>query len=274
MSFQSPLINVMQQAVRKAARGLVRDFGEVEGLQVSRKGPGDFVSIADKKSEQTLMEALATARPKYGFLSEESKPITGEDPERRWIIDPLDGTTNFLHGIPFFAISVALEERGQITAAVVAAPALDEIFHAEKGQGAYLNNHRIRVSGRREVDDAVLATGIPHMGRSHGDEFLSDLAYISPRVSGVRRFGAAALDLAYVAAGRCDGFWERGLAPWDIAGGILLVKEAGGYVSTTGDKDNMMETGDILATNGHLQGKILRMLKESRSARVKVAAGD
>jgi len=270
MAFQSPLLNVMHQAVRKASRGLVRDFGEVEKLQVSRKGPGDFVSLADKKAEEVLKESLAQARPKFGFLCEESQPIVGEDPERRWIIDPLDGTTNFLHGIPFFAVSVALEEKGQITAAVVALPALDEVFHAEKGQGAYLNNQRIRVSGRRNIEDALLATGIPHMGRSHSAEFMSDLAYFSPRVSGIRRFGAAAMDLAYVAAGRCDGFWERGLAPWDIAGGILLVKEAGGYISTTDGQANPMESGDILATNDHLQGKILRMLKESRGTRVNV----
>ncbi len=264
MAHHSPLINVMHQAVRRAARGLIRDFGEVERLQVSKKGPGDFVSIADQKAEQTLKEALQKARPKFGFLCEESKPVTGADPERRWIIDPLDGTTNFLHGIPFFSISLALEERGEITAAVIHSPVSDEMYWAEKGHGAFLNNRRIRVSGRRSLDDAVLATGIPHMGRGGGAELMSDLKHIAPRIAGVRRFGSAALDLAFVAAGRCDGFWERGLAPWDIAAGILLVKEAGGYVSTTDGKPDPMAHGDILATNDHLHGKVLRLLKESR----------
>ncbi len=273
MAFQSPIINVMQQAARKASRGLLRDFGEVERLQVSKKGPGDFVSIADKKAERSLIESLSRARPDFGFLAEESIPVEGKDPDRRWIIDPLDGTTNFLHGIPFFAISLAVEEQGKITAAVVFQPVGDECYWAERGHGAFLNNQRIRVSGRRQLDEAVLASGIPHLGSQHGAAFLEDLAHIQPRVAGVRRFGAAALDLAYVAAGRCDGFWERSLKPWDIAAGILLVKEAGGDVSTIEGGDNVLATGSILASNGQLHGKVLRMLKDSRQSRVKVAEG-
>src|SRR5207253_6412579 len=221
----------MTSAALKAARGLIRDFGEVEQLQVSIKGPGEFVSTADLKAERTLKNELTRARPGYGLLFEESGESAGSDPHHRWIVDPLDGTTNFLHGIPHFAISIALERDGEIVAGLVYEPTRDEMYSAEKGLGAYVNDRRLRVSGRRRLGEAVVGTGMPYGPRAGEPGYGATLAAIMGATSGVRRMGSAALDLAYVAAGRYDGFWEFGLQPWDIAAGILLVREAGGYVS-------------------------------------------
>src|SRR4051812_37505835 len=228
---RSALINVMAGAALKAARSLVRDFGEVEQLQVSMKGPADFVSAADIKAERVLKQELSRARPGYGFLMEESGAERGADDRNRWIVDPLDGTTNFLHGIPHFSISIGLERDGEIVAGIVYEPTRDEMFWAEKGHGAYLNDRRLRVSARRQLGEAVIGTGIPFSGRGDHPTYLGTLGCVMAATSGVRRMGVASLDLAYVAAGRLDGFWEFGLLPWDLAAGILLVKEAGGFVS-------------------------------------------
>lgn len=248
MATGSPNINVMIKAARKAARSLIRDFGEVENLQVSIKGPGDFVSNADRKSEELIYDVLMEARPAYGWLGEESEPRDGKDPTRRWIVDPLDGTTNFLHALPHFAISIALEHKGEIVAGVVYDPVKDEMFVAEQGAGAWLNDRRIRVSARRDMGAMVFATGIPWAGSTDLPNVLGELARVMPRCAGVRRFGAAALDLAYVAAGRYDGYWERGVQPWDIAAGILLVREAGGMVGWPGGGD-ILTGRRVLAAN-------------------------
>lgn len=224
MSNASANLNIMVKAARIAGRKLLRDFNEVENLQVSTKGPGDFVSKADTMAEETIREQLTEARPNYGFLGEETDEIFGEDPTRRWIVDPLDGTTNFLHGMPHWAVSIALEHRGEIVAAVIYDPIKDELFTAEKGEGAWVNDRRMRVSGRTEMIEMVFATGVPFGGRSDLPETLQDFARIMPMCAGVRRWGAASLDLAYLAAGRYDGFWERRLHPWDMAAGILWLK--------------------------------------------------
>ncbi|WP_134727306.1 inositol monophosphatase family protein, partial [Paracoccus luteus] len=223
-------LNVMIKAARKAGRSLVKDFREVENLQVSVKGAGDFVTRADREAERIIKEELRGARPTYGWCGEETGTEAGEDPTRRWIVDPLDGTTNFLHGLPHWAVSIALEHKGDIVAAVVFDPAKDEMFFAERGEGAFMNDRRLRVSGRRDLSSAVFATGVPFGGRGTLPATLKDLARLMPVTAGVRRWGAAALDMAYVAAGRFDGYWERGIHAWDIAAGILLVKEAGGFV--------------------------------------------
>jgi myo-inositol-1(or 4)-monophosphatase len=262
---RSALLNVMMGAARKAARSLVRDYGEVEHLQVSMKGPGDFVSSADIKAEKTLRQELSKARPEFGFLLEEGGEIAGADKSTRWIIDPIDGTTNFLHGIPNFAISIGLERDGELVAGVVYQPLGDEMFHGEKGAGAYLNERRLRVSARRKMDDAVITTGIPHKGRGDHGRFLKELAAVMDVTAGVRRFGSAALDLAYVAAGRCDGYWEADLKPWDIAAGIVLVREAGGYVTDLDGGSNILETGGLVAANDHLQKPLTKLLKAARS---------
>ncbi len=247
MPTPSALINVMQSAARKAARGLNRDFGEVENLQVSRKGPADFVSMADKRAEETIVEELSKARPGYGYLLEEGGEISGTDKSHRFIIDPLDGTTNFLHAIPHYAVSIALEREGQLIAGVIYNPATDEMFWAEKGKGAAVNDHRLRVSARTELHDAIIATGIPFRGRPGHARFLTELHAVAPKVAGVRRFGSAALDLCYVAAGRFDAFWERGLAAWDVAAGIVIVREAGGAVDELDSAGEAMATGNIIA---------------------------
>ena len=260
MPRHSATLTVMVNAARKAGRRLARDFGEVEHLQVSRKGPGDFVSAADMKAEQILREELEQARPGYCFLLEEAGEIEGPDKTHRWIVDPLDGTTNFLHGLPHFAISIALEREGELVAGVIFNPVTEELFWTEKGKGAYLNDRRLRVSARRDVSEALFATGIPFSGRPGHRQFQDELALIMPRVAGIRRFGSAALDLAYVAAGRYDGFWERGLSLWDIAAGILMVREAGGTVLDTEGQPRTMETGNICATNGELQKPLTDLL--------------
>ena len=259
MAQRSALLNVMTAAATKAARRLVRDFGEIENLQVSKKGPADFVTTADKKAEEVLVAGLTKARPRFGFLLEEGGKIEGADTSNRWIIDPLDGTTNFLHGIPHFSISIALERDGEPVAGVIYEPITDQMFWAEKGQGAYLNGRRIRVSARRRLEESLFATGIPFAGKQDHDRFLSQLKAVMAVSAGVRRFGSAALDLAYVAAGRYEGFWEFGLHPWDIAAGIVLVREAGGFVTDIGG-GGMMESGEILAANDSLHGPLLKIL--------------
>jgi len=241
-------LNIMIKAARKAGRSLVKDFREVENLQVSAKGPGDFVSRADKAAEKIIVDELMTARPNYGFLGEEGTEIEGKDPTRRWIVDPLDGTTNFLHGMPHWAVSIALEHKGEVVSAVVYDPAKDEMFYAEKGAGAWLNDsQRIRVSGRTRMIESVFATGLPFGGAKYLPAALQDLARLLPRTAGVRRWGAAALDLAYVAAGRYEGYWERGLNAWDVAAGILLVREAGGLVQPIREGQDLLADGHVIA---------------------------
>jgi myo-inositol-1(or 4)-monophosphatase len=251
----------MTAAAYKASRRLVRDFGEVEQLQVSQKGPADFVSAADLRTEKILHEELERARPGYGFLLEEGGHIPGPDTHHRWIVDPLDGTSNFLHGLPHFAISIALERDREIVAGIVYDPLRDETFWAEKGVGAYLNARRLRVSARRHLKDALVATGIPYLGHGEPATFLKSLDAVMGRVAGVRRFGSAALDLAYVAAGRYDGFWETALGAWDIAAGILLVREAGGYVTEIDGGTRMIESGSVLAANDHLHPLLKEILR-------------
>ncbi len=260
MITRSPLLNVMTRAADKAARGLKRDFGEVEQLQVSQKGPADFVSNADLKAEKVLREELQKARPAFGFLLEEGGTVKGSDPEHRWIIDPLDGTSNFLHGLPHFAISIALEKSGEIIAGVIYDPIKDEMFCAEKGGGAFLNDRRLRVSGRKNLHECLVGTGIPFRGQGNPDRFVKQLGVMMRETSGVRRWGAAALDLAYVAAGRLDAFWEEDLFAWDMAAGLLLVKEAGGYISDLKGGQTMLETGMVLATNGLLHAPLQALL--------------
>jgi myo-inositol-1(or 4)-monophosphatase len=261
MTTPSALLKVMIDAARKAARGLARDFGEVEQLQVSKKGAADFVSAADLKAEQTLFEELTRVRPGYGFLGEERAEVPGTDKTHRWIVDPLDGTTNFLHAIPHFAINIALEREGRVVAGVTYNPVTHDLFWAERGRGAFFNETRLRVAARTRLDEAVLATGIPFAGREGHARFLKELHQITQRVAGVRRFGAAALDLAWVAAGRFDGFWERGLSAWDVAAGILLVTEAGGMVSDADGGDNIFSKGSICAANATLHPLLLERLK-------------
>ena len=263
MAVRSPVINVMANAALKAARALNRDFGEVEQLQVSVKGPSDFVSTADLRAERTLKAELLRARPGYGLLLEEGGATEGTDPHHRWIVDPLDGTTNFLHGIPHFAISIALERDGEIIAGLVYEPTRDEMFWAEKGIGAYLNDRRLRVSARRSLGEALIGTGLPFRGHGEHAIYTATLSRVMAATSGVRRFGAAALDLAYVAAGRFDGFWEFALSPWDIAAGLLLVREAGGFVSDLAGGQTMMTSGDVLAANGHLHLPLAALIKEA-----------
>ena len=246
---------------RKAARGLIRDFGEVENLQVSIKGPSDFVSTADLQAERILKAELGQARPDYGFLMEESGTQSAGDGKRRWIVDPLDGTTNFLHGIPHFCISIALEAEGEIVAGVVYDPLRDEMFRAEKGAGAFVNDRRLRVSARRDLGESVIGTGIPFRGHGDHPRYLAMLAAVMERVAGVRRIGAAALDLAYVAAGRFDGFFEFGLSPWDMAAGVLMIREAGGYVSTIDGNREVLGAGSIMAANDRLFGELGKLLQ-------------
>jgi myo-inositol-1(or 4)-monophosphatase len=242
-------LNIMIKAARRAGRSLVKDFREVENLQVSMKGAGDFVSRADTAAEEILKEDLMGARPTYGWLGEETGETPGEDPTRRWIVDPLDGTTNFLHGLPHWAISVALEHKGQIVAGVVFDAAKDEMFFAEKGAGAWMNDQRLRVSGRSRMIESIFATGLPFGGRADLPATLKDLGRLLPACAGVRRWGAASLDLAYVAAGRYDGFWERRLHAWDLAAGLIIAREAGGLVEPMTPEGNILDDGEIIAAN-------------------------
>jgi myo-inositol-1(or 4)-monophosphatase len=260
---RSAVLNVMVQTAQKVGRRLVRDFGEVEHLQVSKKGPADFVSAADRAAEKILVEELQKARPKYSFLLEERGVIEGTDSSNRWIIDPLDGTSNFLHGIPHFAISIALERDNEIFAGVIYNPVVDELYTAETGTGSFLNGRRLRVSARRDMDQALFATGIPFKGAKDHPEFLKQLEAVMSVSAGIRRFGAASLDLAYVAAGRFDGFWETALQPWDIAAGIVLVREAGGFVTEIDGGGNILDSGSILAANDALHPALGRLLRET-----------
>lgn len=254
-------LNLMIKAARKAGRSLVKDFREVENLQVSSKGPGDFVSKADREAERIIKEELMAGRPNYGWLGEETGESEGTDPTRRWIVDPLDGTTNFLHGLPHWAVSVALEHKGEIVAGVVFDAAKDELFYAEKGLGAFMNDQRLRVSGRRAMIECIFATGVPFGGRPTLPATLQDLARLMPVCAGVRRWGAAALDLAYVAAGRVDGYWERGLNPWDIAAGLLLVREAGGFAGPIREGQDMLESGNVVAANAEVFEPFARIIR-------------
>lgn len=242
-------LNIMIKAARKAGRALIKDFREVENLQVSVKGAGDFVSRADINSEKLIKEELMGARPTYGWLAEEGGEEEGQDPTRRWIVDPLDGTTNFLHGLPHWAVSIALEHKGQVVAGVVYDPAKDEMFFAEKGAGAWMNDTRLRVSGRSRMIESIFATGLPFGGRGDLPDTLKDLGRLLPVCAGVRRFGAASLDLAYVAAGRYDGFWERRLHAWDVAGGVIIVKEAGGLVEAMNPAGDVLADGEVVCAN-------------------------
>ncbi len=261
MALRSALINAMGNAARKAQRSLIRDFNEVEHLQVSKKGPADFVSAADRKAEKILQQELAKLRPDFGFIMEEGGRIEAKDGKTYWIIDPLDGTTNFLHGIPHFAISVGVQREDELIAGIVLDVVRDELFWAEKGVGAYVNERRIRVSARRKLPEAVFGTGIPFHGKPGHEPFLKEVTKVMAEVAGIRRLGAAALDLAYVAAGRFDGFWETGLQPWDISAGIILVREAGGTVTDLTGGDKMMETGGIIAANDVLHGPLAKLIK-------------
>ncbi|MBM21656.1 MAG: inositol monophosphatase [Stappia sp.] len=257
---RSAILNVMVQAAIKAGRSLARDFGEVENLQVSRKGPSDFVSAADLNAEKIVRAELQKARPDYGFLMEEAGTIPGEDPQHRWIVDPLDGTTNFLHGIPIFNVSIALERDGVIVAGVIYNPAMDELYTAERGRGAFMNDRRLRVAARKALPDCVVATGIPFLGVGDHARSLKEIRHVMGEVAGIRRCGAAALDLAWTAAGRFDGFWEHGLSPWDMAAGLLMVREAGGFVTDIKGGDKMFETRSIVAGNESIQGQLRKLL--------------
>ena len=257
---QSPAMNVMRAAVEKAGRALRRDFGEVENLQVSKKGPGDFVSQAALKAEKILFEELSEARPGYGFLMEEHGIVEGADATHRWIIDPLDGTTNFLHGIPHFAISVALEREGTLVAGVVYNPITDELFFAERGQGAYGPSGRLRVAARQHLSETIIASGMPYKDGGKRPEWQEKITALSNNVGDIRTFGSAALDLAYVAAGRVDGYLEVGLGAWDLAAGIVLVREAGGLVSDHSNRQRMMGEGAIVAGNETVHAALLKSI--------------
>lgn len=263
----SALMNVMVAAVRKAGRSLARDFGEVEQLQVSVKGPANFVSAADHKAEEILYTELAKARHGYGFLMEERGAVEGPDKSHLWIVDPLDGTTNFLHGIPHFAISVALEREGELVAGVIYNPASNDLFTAEKGKGAFLNDRRLRVANRRTLGDCVVVTGIPHRGRKGHQRFLGECETTMSEVAGIRRLGAAALDLAWVAAGRFDAYWEHDIQPWDMAAGMLMVREAGGIVCDLQGGTAMLATGGVLAANSSIQKQMLGLLASPNKAK-------
>lgn len=261
----SPTLNVMISAARKAGRSLVRDFGEVENLQVSIKGPANFVSAADHKAEEIIFRELSKARPGYGFLMEERGAVAGADTTHTWVVDPLDGTTNFLHSNPMFAVSIGLQREGQLVAGVIYNPATDELFTAEKGKGAFMNDRRLRVAARKSLADALVTTGIPHRGRTGQKRFMDQIGAVMMETAGVRRTGSAAMDLAYVAAGRFDAYWEHNLAPWDLAAGIVLVREAGGLITDTDGRDTMMDSGNVLAANSAIHKAMLGLLA-SKSA--------
>jgi myo-inositol-1(or 4)-monophosphatase len=259
MSRPSPTVTVMMDAARAAGRRLIRDFGEVENLQVSRKGPADFVSAADRKAEEIIRKSLEKTRPGYGFLLEEGGEVQGSDRTHRFIIDPLDGTLNFLHGVPHFAVSIGLERDGKLRAGVVFDPMRNEVFWAEEGQGAWLDNKRLRVGARRKLSEAVVTTGIPQLGKDGAEKFIDELVRVRAEVAAVRRFGSAALDLAWVAAGRFDGFWERSLSLWDIAAGFVLVQEAGGMIIGLDKKDPTK--GSFAVANTSLAPKIVEQVE-------------
>jgi myo-inositol-1(or 4)-monophosphatase len=263
---RSAVLNVMIKAAHKASRALRRDFGEIEQLQVSLKGPADFVTAADRRAEKILREELEQARPGYSFLGEEGGRHEGTDRTHCWIVDPLDGTLNFLHGIPHFAISIALEREGAIVAGIVLNPATDELFCAERGKGAFVNDRRLRVAGRKRLSEAVVACALPHPSR--GDALLArnEHGVVQERVAGLRRFGAAALDLAWVAAGRFDGYWERNLSAWDMAAGIALIREAGGFVTDIDGGEIALTAAGIVAGNEAIHRELLATLKQPQKA--------
>lgn len=258
---RSALLNVMVQAAFKAGRSLTRDFGEVENLQVSLKGPGDYVSQADRKAEEIILSELSRARPTYGFLGEEGGENKGTDGQHRWIVDPLDGTTNFLHGIPHFAVSIALERDGEVVAGVIYNPVSDELYTADRGNGAFLNDRRMRVAGRRNLSDCVIGTGVPHLGRGDHREYLAELSRVMNEVAGIRRMGAAALDMAFVGAGRLDAYWEDGVNAWDIAAGMIVLREAGGFVSDKNGGSKMFDSKNVVVGNERIHKEMLRILK-------------
>ncbi|WP_428544761.1 inositol monophosphatase family protein [Profundibacter sp.] len=255
-------LNLMIKAARAAGRSLSKDFREVENLQVSLKGAGDFVSKADFAAEEIIREQLTEARSTYGWVGEETGVTEGDDPTRRWIVDPLDGTTNFLHGMPHWAVSIALEHKGEVVAGVVYDPTKDEMFFAEKGQGAWMNESRMRVSGRRRLSECVFATGLPFSGRPDLPQTLKELARILPATSGVRRWGSASLDLAYVAAGRFDGFWERGLNLWDIAAGVVIVREAGGMIEPLRKERDILADGEVICANEPIFEQFAKIIRD------------
>ncbi len=257
----SALMTMMFAAARKAGRSLARDFGEVEHLQVSMKGPSNFVSAADHRAEQILFDELSKARHGYGFLMEERGLVEGPDKSHVWIVDPLDGTTNFLHSIPHFAISVALQREGELVAGLIYNPANGDLFTAERGKGAFLNDRRIRVAARSRLEDCVVVTGIPHRGRPEHEPYLRQLSAVMPAVSGIRRSGAASLDLAWLAAGRYDAYWEMGLQAWDIAAGLVILREAGGFATDLDGGKTMLESGNILAGNETINRALLKLLR-------------
>jgi len=258
----SALMNVMLGAARKAGRSLARDFGEVAQLQVSIKGPANFVTAADHRAEEIIFNELSRARPGYGFLMEERGEVKGADATHRFIVDPLDGTTNFLHGIPLFAISIALEREGELVAGLIYCPASNETFTAEKGKGAHLNDRRIRVAARTDISDCVIVTGAPHRGKPDHDGFLDEARAVMAVSSGLRRTGAASLDLAWIAAGRFDGYWERNLKPWDLAAGIVIVREAGGYITDASGRERVLDDGSVMAGNEAIHRDLIRALKD------------
>jgi myo-inositol-1(or 4)-monophosphatase len=260
---RSPIVTVMEQAARKAGRTLIRDFGEVENLQVSLKGPSNFVSAADRRAEETIHAELEKARPNFCFLMEERGPLRGKDAENVWMVDPLDGTTNFLHGIPLFAISIAHVKNGEPQSGLIFNPVTDEMFIAERGKGAFLNNRRIRVAARRDLAACVVTCGIPHRGRGDPALFRRELAAVQERVAGLRRTGAAALDVAWVAAGRFDGFWERDLSAWDLAAGLVILREAGGYATDMDGGAAILDKGSIVAGNEDIQRALLSLLRST-----------
>jgi myo-inositol-1(or 4)-monophosphatase len=259
MPLLSANLNIMEKACKKASKLLIRDFGEVEKLQVSKKGPGDFVTNSDKRTEKIIINELSLARPDYSFLAEESGP-SGKSAEFRWIIDPIDGTTNFLHGVPYFAISIGLEKNKEIICGMIFNPITNEMFYAEKGKGAYLNNSRIRVSSRKNIDECVLLTGGPILSYKNKEIFFKEYESVSRKVAATRKFGSSALDLAYLASGRCDGVWERNLNYWDIAAGIIIVKEAGGTVTDFNGGDKYIEDRNLLATNSKIDKDLIALL--------------
>ena len=259
----SPIITVMIAAVRKAARGVQRDFGEVSALQVSMKGPGDFVTASDKKAEKTLRAELARARPTFGFLGEEEAETIGSDRDNRFIIDPIDGTSNLLHGMPFFAVTVALERKGEIVSGVTYNPVTDELFHAEKGVGAFVNNRRMRVASRTQLHDALVSTNLPHIGQKGHVAHRNEIAVLQARTTGIRALGSTALELAYVAAGRLDAAWCRDLNAWDMAAGLLFVREAGGFVSKLIGEGDPLHSGGYIAANADLLPQMRQALSEA-----------
>ena len=260
MRLNSPQINLITKACMKASRSLIRDFGEIENLQVSSKAPGDFVTSADKRTEKIVIEELLKAHPNYGIISEEAGYINKSNKNNRWIIDPIDGTMNFLNGIPHFAISVAYEEEDEVKCGVIFNPVTNEMFSAEKGSGAYLNNSRMRVSNKRKLSEALIVTGGPKQASKIKKKIFSEFISISTQVSNVRKFGSAALDMAFVACGRFDGYWQRELNYWDIAAGIILIKESGGFVDFFEEDMKVPLKKNIIASNSIIHKELRHLI--------------